>query len=293
VIKSKELEDFKIKYQNIETELLLMKRPFIEEITQKPLILSDFYEENHKKDEEMLEIKRLEELLFERNEELERFFKENKLLHQENEDLRKENEDLRRDLMNPRMEFHEISQNERFMEITDENKKIKMLLGDKIAEIDQYKEKIGEYQEKIDEFNEKLEGKSKEISLKENEIEKLKKGIFEIGNLYKKDIGAFEKKIKEKGGKSEENAIKELKRELEEKEKVITGYKERNQALKNESIGKECENSKLREKLMNLEHENFLTQLKRRDSIEEKGFSEVFSLFSFDLIGFFNILCNF
>ena len=273
-IKSKELEDWKIKYLQLENELL--KRPIIGEISQKPVILSKL----HEKDEENREIKRLEELLCERNEELERFIKADELLHQENEGLLRENENLRRDLMNPRMEFHEIQQNydqnAKFDEIRDENMKIKRLLGDKIHEIDEYKEKLEENQEKLHEFKGKLDENSKEMLLKETEIEKLKNGIKEISFLYKKDLGALEKKIKEK---HEENTIFELKKELEEKEKEIRGFKEKNQALNNEFFGKECENSKLREKVMNLEHENFLSSLKKRDSVEEIGFSEVFFLF--------------
>ena len=295
------------------------------EILQRELEEKSFIPQEHEHDLEKYldEIKRLEGLLNERTQELNGVMNvldpirtENAVLREKIDLLIREREEMQHRLMNPRMEG-QLS-----MEKNEENKNVKRMLGDKIHEIDSLKEKIEE--------NEK---NSKE---KDQQIEKLKKGMLEIGNLYKKDMGIHERKKQEM--ETEVNVLKNLMKEVESnmksknkeemqdlrksgseklkcelmlKQKRIEDLETRKldlelevlakkgleskvidyqnnlaklneqiNVLRNEIFAKEGEISSLKEKVMNLEHENFLSSLKRKKSYDDiSGFSEVFLIF--------------
>ena len=330
-VKTRELELWKARYLQLEAMIqegkpLLVQDPAlmrqIQEWKEKYEILQRELEEKsfipHERDQEKYldEIRRLESLLNERTQELngvmevlEPIRRENAVLREKIEGLMAEREEMRQRLMNPRMEGQFLERSE------EDNRNVKRLLGERIQEIDLLKEKIEENEKNLRE--------------KEAQIDKLKKGMMEIGSLYKKDMGMHERRklemekeiemmkemMKEAEtnvrGKNEEDLRKsgtdKLKCELMLKQKRIEDLETRKldlelevlakkgletkindyqnnvnkmseqiNGLRNEIFEKEGEISSLKEKMMNLEHENFLSSLKRKKSYEDvHGFSEV------------------
>lgn len=223
--KSDEIKKWKLNYENLEGKL----------------------QDTHIKNAESEnEIKRLEGLLEERNQELEHLLREN-------------NELKGKILLHPRLEGQQV-------ESPSEGQHIKRLLGDKIIELDDLKQK---YEDTL-----------QMLQKKQEEIEHLKTGINEISSRYKKDMGNMEKKIKDLR-LSEENLLIRAKnaendlyfsKKPEELEEELKRMNDQMVELRKEVLNKEIEISKLKEKNLNLEHENFLSLLKKRDSF---CFSEV------------------